>query len=74
MFLLWLGIPLLPTAVLGSLNGRHIPKIEAKFGGLFIDGQPFSPNGYCTHGHLTGSLGNHKTRSYEIEVKEVSRD
>ena len=47
----------------------HIPTIVAKNGGLFIDGQPFSPNGYCNHAHLTGHSRN-GSRSYEIEVSE----
>ena len=59
----------------------HRPQIVAKNGGIFIDGQPFAPNGYCSHAHLQGGGGaaaaaaggrgdRAHTRSYEIEVTE----
>ena len=47
---------------------RHVPTIAARNGGLYVDGQPFAPAGYCNHAHLQGQ--GRGSRSYEIEVTE----
>ena len=48
---------------------RHVPKITVANGGILVDGQPFSPNGYTNHAHLRGPANN-GSRSYESEVVE----
>ena len=58
-----------PAPPRGSVGGRHVPTIEAKNGGLFVDGQPFLPSGFANHAHLKGR-STEGSRSYETEVGE----
>ena len=49
---LHLVLLLLPVA-----TALHRPIIEASRGGLLIDGQPYSPNGFANHAHLQAKHG-----------------
>ena len=44
----------------------HVPSITTSSRGVFVDGAPYAPVGYCNHAHLLGGKG----RSYDIEAAE----
>ena len=45
-----------------------VPRIVARGNGVYVDGAPFLPAGYCNHAHMTAGGGGSHDRSYDQEV------
>lgn len=58
-------VALLPLLQLAS-PAPHVPSITTRGNGVYIDGAPYSPAGYCNHAHAQGGTA----RSYDTEAAE----